>query len=182
MVGGALTWWWWEEKSTGDIQLRLARSSLPRTMAHLIVEQQPADPFLPRNPKAFGFGATGFHHQHTPFAPSALFASHNHNLPVRTVAATSHKRRLERDDEDDENGYGGGDDDDGRQDRRRRASPTDAMDRSPTPERPRKAAPKRLRMAPAAPGKDKAENKSETDQDVGVLLGQSSLSLCCFRV
>lgn len=57
----------------------------------------------------------------------------------------------------------------------------DAMDRSPTPERPKRAAPKRARTTPAvvAIGKDERlskENKppsasDDTDVDVGVLLG-----------
>ncbi|KZW02545.1 hypothetical protein EXIGLDRAFT_637066 [Exidia glandulosa HHB12029] len=139
-------------------------------MAHLIVEQQ--NMFLPHIPKQYPFGAatTAFHH---PSPPSALFASHNHNLPARSVAAQSNKRRLERDDEDEENGYGYDDEDGGRQDRRRRASPADAMDRSPTPERPRKAPPKRLRMAAASAAKDKDEHKqAEPEQDVGVLLAR----------
>ena len=53
------------------------------------------------------------------------------------------------------------------------------MDRSPTPERPKRAAPKRARVAPSqeAAGKDAKENRApgtseEDDVDVGVLLGK----------
>ena len=57
------------------------------------------------------------------------------------------------------------------------------MDRSPTPERPKRAVPKRARTTPAAPsGKDEKGNKvqrsspasEENDVDVGVLLGELS--------
>jgi hypothetical protein len=57
-----------------------------------------------------------------------------------------------------------------------------SMDRSPTPERPKRAAPKRARVAPlseystrneATTKEDKARNESaDNDIDVGVLLGQ----------
>ena len=55
------------------------------------------------------------------------------------------------------------------------------MDRSPTPERPRRAAPKRLRVAASdAPGKgneregsDKENKRPSSEVDVGVLLGES---------
>lgn len=55
----------------------------------------------------------------------------------------------------------------------------ESMDRSPTPERPKRAAPKRARVAPSqeAAGKDAKENRApgtseEDDVDVGVLLGK----------
>lgn len=130
--------------------------------------------FLPRNPKTYphGFGAgSGMSASafSQPFAPSnhhqSLFShQHAHAVPARSAMAaagpTSNKRRHERDeDDDDEN--------------------ADAMDRSPTPEqqRPRKTAPKRLRMAQQPPagsdgGKDKGEPKSDAGQDVGVLLAR----------
>jgi hypothetical protein len=59
----------------------------------------------------------------------------------------------------------------------------ESMDRSPTPERPKRAAPKRARMVPTNSATDKenpgsSENKSNASQsqdevDVGVLLGSS---------
>lgn len=60
------------------------------------------------------------------------------------------------------------------------------MDRSPTPERPKRAAPKRLRTTPAATTAEKSqdtikENKppssnDESDVDVGFLLGELTLA------
>ena len=56
----------------------------------------------------------------------------------------------------------------------------DAMDRSPTPERPKRSAPKRARTTPAALSETKdskighqqgASNSDANDVDVGVLLG-----------
>ena len=80
------------------------------------------------------------------------------------------KRRLELD--DDDIGRRGGD---------------DAMDRSPTPERPKRGAPKRLRVAVVAeasakgndkePGDGKENKPPSEDVDVGVLLGQSSIRI-----
>lgn len=59
----------------------------------------------------------------------------------------------------------------------------DEMDRSPTPERPKRAAPKRARTTPVLPLTTKGENNKkenkpaaandESDVDVGVLLGKS---------
>ena len=57
----------------------------------------------------------------------------------------------------------------------------ESMDRSPTPERPKRAAPKRAKIAPATPpskdGQVSKENKSpnndDDDVDVGVLLGEN---------
>ena len=57
------------------------------------------------------------------------------------------------------------------------------MDRSPTPERPKRAVPKRARITPTAlSGKDEKGSKAqrsspssdENDVDVGVLLGELS--------
>ena len=75
------------------------------------------------------------------------------------------KRRLEVDDED----------------ARSRSSSDDGMDRSPTPERPKRAAPKRARTTipithTSKEGKGSKENKEsgseDSDVDVGVLLGK----------
>jgi hypothetical protein len=86
------------------------------------------------------------------------FASHSpsthHASPVR-----AQKRRLEPEDDDDS----------GRKDV--------VMDRSPTPERAKRAAPKRLRTAPSTEScvrddKVSKENKApHSDVDIGVLLG-----------
>lgn len=54
------------------------------------------------------------------------------------------------------------------------------MDRSPTPERPKRAVPKRARTTPAALGskdnqnskENKASGSEDNDVDVGVLLGE----------
>lgn len=77
----------------------------------------------------------------------------------------STKRRLEVDDDFDENG---------------RSVKDVAMDRSPTPERPKRAAPKRARTTPvvitvAKEGKEEQQKGGNEahDVDVGVLLGLS---------
>jgi len=76
----------------------------------------------------------------------------------------SNKRRLEVDDEDSSVSV------------KASVNSDESMDRSPTPERPKRAAPKRARIVPGA--KEQAatkENKSlpseEDEMDVGVLLG-----------
>ena len=74
------------------------------------------------------------------------------------------KRRLEAEDEDT----------------RSKPSSDDAMDRSPTPERPKRAVPKRARTTPAVPSSSKSsvndkggkDAEDENDVDVGVLLGE----------
>ena len=52
----------------------------------------------------------------------------------------------------------------------------ESMDRSPTPERPKRSAPKRVKVAPTnSSSKDAKENKApnnDDDVDVGVLLGE----------
>lgn len=90
-----------------------------------------------------------------------------HHLAASTSQAPSRlKRRLEVEDENDSN--------------IQRSSPgvrDESMDRSPTPERPKRAVPKRARTSPATNtlgSKDVKENKaseSDSDIDVGVLLG-----------
>lgn len=59
----------------------------------------------------------------------------------------------------------------------------EAMERSPTPERPRRMVPKRARTTPVAlittkdhkPSKDSKTPGDDSDVDVGVLLGTHSL-------
>ena len=117
------------------------------------------------SPLAFGFG----------FAPSSSSSvvAHNALSPhSHHVAPRVQKRRLEVDDE----GAGHRGD--------------DAMDRSPTPERPKRGPPKRLRVAAtetSAKGSDKDSSDGKDNRppssevDVGVLLGQSlrPVILCC---
>lgn len=104
------------------------------------------------SPLGFGFALAS---APSSFTPAAL-SSHNHQVPVRPQ-----KRRHEP--EDDEN-----------------TRPGDEMDRSPTPERPRRAPPKRLRVttietAVKSLERDGASGKGNkapsNDVDVGVLLG-----------
>lgn len=98
-----------------------------------------------------------------PASPQTFSSFANPGAPVRNG-----KRRHEHDDDDSENS--------GRNPR------DDAMDRSPTPERPKRAAPKRARTTPALvtlPKDGKNDKLGEThdgnDVDVGVLLGMFSL-------
>lgn len=77
-------------------------------------------------------------------------------------------------------------DDDGSDSHRYPAARDDSMDRSPTPDRPKRAAPKRARVAlaidPASKEdptmkENKAPGKADEDEvDVGVLLGKSYFS------
>ncbi|KAL0071898.1 hypothetical protein AAF712_000821 [Marasmius tenuissimus] len=117
-------------------------------------------------PAAFGFGfglgpMPSSHWQPQPLQPQASgfnsFASTSHNSPSRTAQ----KRRLDPDDGVENLRYP--------QDER--------MDRSPTPERPKRAAPKRARVSPSAEAipKSSKEYKSRNDSsgedvDVGMLL------------
>ena len=110
------------------------------------------------SPLTFGFGLAAAAQSTSVFSPSA-FSPHNQQVTPRPQ-----KRRLEIEEED------GG----------RRGD--DAMDRSPTPERPKRGPPKRLRVAAteaSARGNDKdssdgKENKPPpSDVDVGILLGQN---------
>lgn len=102
------------------------------------------------NPSGFGFAQS-------PFTNSTLA-----NQPVPGPSTRSAKRRYEADDEDEGNA---------------KHTRDDAMDRSPTPERPKRAAPKRARTTPAVllRAKDEKSGKESTsssgnDVDVGVLL------------
>ncbi|KAJ3552256.1 hypothetical protein NM688_g4247 [Phlebia brevispora] len=95
---------------------------------------------------------------HAPLSPWNVPFSHPQPANIRPA-----KRRLEPDDEDT----------------RSRPSSDDTMDRSPTPERPKRAVPKRARISSAHPSslkdsKDGREAKDtahdDNDVDVGVLL------------
>lgn len=110
------------------------------------------------SPLTFGFGlaAAAAAQSSSAFFPPAI-SSHNHQVTPRPQ-----KRRLEVDEDDGRRG-------------------DDAMDRSPTPERPKRAPPKRLRIAATeatvkGSDKDTSDGKqteqASSDVDVGVLLGQ----------
>jgi hypothetical protein len=125
------------------------------------------------SPFGFGFGLS------LPSSAMAGWSStgHTHSAAFHQLASSINqpsalrvqKRRCESDDVGDNgrNGHGAN-------------ARDDAMDRSPTPERPKRAPPKRARVAPPeTPSKDdktKKENKApgtgdDNDVDVGVLLG-----------
>lgn len=114
----------------------------------------------------------GFNHSHSPSHPPlpvaptpAIMAgwgpvvhqpSSNNQFPATRVQ----KRRLEQDDDDEE------------------ARPDVVMERSPTPERPKRAPPKRARRVDpsASDGSQNNQNpkdggSSENEVDIGVLLG-----------
>lgn len=129
------------------------------------------------SPLGFGFGLSS--NAHNPFASSgfgcasssaASTSSHYsaHGLSPAVNQTSSQPRVGKRRHDGDDDGENGG------------RSPRDiTMDRSPTPpDRPRRAAPKRLRTAPADNNlvKDDAQKKSAThdDVDIGVLLGNFS--------
>lgn len=127
------------------------------------------------SPFAFGFGlsssissmtSTGW----TPSTPGHTNPAAFHQLATsvtQTAATRLQKRRLDPEDDSESSSY-----------------PTnrdDSMDRSPTPERPKRAAPKRARVLNTidSGSKDECtekENKApgstgEDDVDIGVLLG-----------
>lgn len=114
----------------------------------------------------------GFNHSHSPSHPPlpvaptpAIMAGsgpvvHQPSSSHQLLAARVQKRRLEQEDEDDE------------------ARPDVVMERSPTPERPKRAPPKRARrMDPSSSGgsqnnqNSKDGGSSENEVDIGVLLG-----------
>lgn len=117
----------------------------------------------PMSPVASSSWGTGLQPGHTnPAAFQQLASSMNQS------AARPNKRRL-----DSEEAYEQG----GLRD--------ESMDRSPTPERPKRAAPKRARLVPAQVAADKenapsseskASGGSPDEVDVGVLLGKHSIS------
>lgn len=143
------------------------------TMAHVIAHQPHQVPFHTRpvnhapSPLGFGFGLSS-----TP-ATSAWPAPHVRPLTAPLIAQAHiaqnriAKRRLEHDDDE----------------ACQRDARDDAMERSPTPERPKRAAPKRARTTPGviATGRGQKENQAQgntpndgSDVDVGVLLGTCS--------
>lgn len=124
---------------------------------------QPHHLEFPRNvnhpPSSLGFGFGLSSSQPSTSAPTPLFP-YNHQQVSRPQ-----KRRLENDEEN---------------------SPRsdDAMDRSPTPERPKRAPPKRLRVVntdesgkenPREPHDHKTSKVAHSDVDVGVLLGKDRM-------
>jgi len=120
---------------------------------------------------------SGFNHSHSPSHPPLSVAptpaimagwgpvvhqpSSNHQFPATRVQ----KRRLEQDSEDEE------------------VRPDVVMDRSPTPERPKRAPPKRARRVDPSASDGSQSNQdskeggsSENEVDIGVLLGIFSVS------
>lgn len=150
---------------------------------------QPQIEFHPRpvahapSPFGFGFGltaaassamvATGWH---TPGHTNPSAFQHLASSVHQASNTRSQKRRHENEDESESVRYPGARD--------------DSMDRSPTPERPKRAAPKRARITPLVDlsvnnSKTTKENKSSGDSndvDVGVLLGKRILPshLSCY--
>ncbi|KAH7910889.1 hypothetical protein BJ138DRAFT_53082 [Hygrophoropsis aurantiaca] len=107
-----------------------------------------------------GIGTTGWQSTPTPgHTQPAAFQQLTANIP--TSVHRAHKRRHEPEEESESSSQGGRD---------------ITMDRSPTPERPKRAAPKRAKVTPNDAKDDKLtkENKApdaENDVDVGLLLG-----------
>jgi len=143
------------------------------TMANVL---QPNMGFHPRPvshaPSPFGFGF-GLSTSNSPIA-SPWVAQPGHTNPTAfqqlassvTQSSKSQKRRLEPDDESENT----------------RPNPRDeSMDRSPTPEKPKRAPPKRARIATQSTtvkddGKERKNAEEEEDNvDIGVLLGKSSI-------
>ncbi|TFY68370.1 hypothetical protein EVG20_g3590 [Dentipellis fragilis] len=120
------------------------------------------------SPFGFGFGLSSMARP-----ASAAHSAFAHPVAFQQLASTisqsarPQKRRIEHDDDQDSG-------------MSRHGSRDDAMDRSPTPERPRRAVPKRARTTPAtmATGskdsdsskENKDEKAGDQDVDVGVLL------------
>ncbi|KAI0068440.1 hypothetical protein BV25DRAFT_1911412 [Artomyces pyxidatus] len=100
--------------------------------------------------------------------PSGGHGAFAHPTAIQQLASTISQppsRSLKRRNDDDDQGSGSS----------RHGSRDDAMDRSPTPERPRRAVPKRARMAPVTPKDDSTSKENHAlpedhDVDVGVLL------------
>lgn len=144
------------------------------------------------SPFGFGFGlgqsSSGAIHSgwqpastpgHTnPQAFHQLASSIVHTSAISSPSFKSNKRRLESDDEDSTS-VG-----------KASATRDESMDRSPTPERPKRSAPKRARIAPADTGtkeqssvkENKVSSAEEDEVDIGVLLGmyRSFYSHCSY--
>lgn len=109
-----------------------------------------------------------------PHAFHQLASSMTHTTALASPSFKSNKRRLEVDDEDSTTSG------------KASANRDESMDRSPTPERPKRAAPKRARIAPADAGtkeqvsakENKPPSSEEDEVDVGVLLGMSKGPYC----
>ena len=150
-------------------------------MAHVIAHQPPQVSFPHRpvshapSPLGFGFGlstqamASNWSIPPLQRSASALPSGSLHGLQGRVT-----KRRYEHDEEEYSHKH----------------SVDDAMERSPTPERPKRAAPKRARTTPGVvtakdsrnPLQQNASNTDGDDVDVGVLLGAYCQSLIVHAV
>ncbi|KAM6498030.1 hypothetical protein JOM56_005978 [Amanita muscaria] len=134
---------------------------------------QPHIEFHPRpvshapSPFGFGFGLSSAGPSLGPVGWQPTTPGHTNPAAFQQLASSVsrvQKRRLEQDDDAEAHKYSGQRD--------------DSMDRSPTPERPKRAAPKRAKLAPptssSKDGQQSKENKSpnhdDDDIDVGVLL------------
>ena len=142
-------------------------SSRPTTMAHVLAQppHQVSFPHRPVNhapsPLGFGFGLSAqpmtstWPHASLQRSVSSFPATSGHSPQNRVQ-----KRRYEHDEDD-------------------RQQVDESMERSPTPERPKRAAPKRARTTPAAVaglkdsrgGSQSSNEPDGNDVDVGVLLG-----------
>ncbi|KAF8647928.1 hypothetical protein AX16_006460 [Volvariella volvacea WC 439] len=126
------------------------------------IEFQPRPVAHAPSPLAFGFGL----HPSTVGWQSPATPGHHNPIPFQQLASAvsspsvrAQKRRYEPDEEVESS----------------RPTRDDAMDRSPTPERPRRTAPKRARVTlPGGQSKEstskESKNREEGDVDVGVLL------------
>jgi len=149
-------------------------------MANVVYPQTKVDLHGSINSSAFssGFGFGLSSPSMIGWSPSSGHGALTHHVAFQQLASSisqsssrPQKRRLEQDDEQD-NGTC----------RLNPGTRDDAMDRSPTPERPKRAVPKRARTTPATASsntkdgvtpRDTKEQQSDQDIDVGVLLGWS---------
>ncbi|KAF8640909.1 hypothetical protein AX17_000557 [Amanita inopinata Kibby_2008] len=156
------------------LTLKPTFSTKPSFMANVLqhhIEFHPRPVSHAPSPFGFGFGlgpaaasaiaAVGWQ----PATPGHTNAAAFHQLAsVVSQSSRVQKRRLEQEEETESHRYAGQRD--------------ESMDRSPTPERPKRAAPKRAKTAPSAvtskDGSESKENKppsdDDSDVDVGVLL------------
>jgi hypothetical protein len=148
-------------------------------MAHVIAHQphQVSFPHRPVNhapsPLGFGFGlSTQLMATNWPTPPLQRSASSMPSTASYGLQSRVMKRRYEHDEEDESH----------------KQAADDAMERSPTPERPKRAAPKRARTIPSTGSALKESGTSQeqsssssdgNDVDVGVLLGMSDASFSC---
>ena len=123
------------------------------------------------SPFGFGFGlgpSSSVSSGWIPSAPGHTNPAAFHQLATsvtQTASTRLQKRRLDPEDDSESSSY------------QSQANRDESMDRSPTPERPKRAAPKRARVLNAIDsGGTEKENKApgntaEDDVDIGVLLG-----------